>query len=45
MDQCVHKIENQLRRYKERVQNHKGDVSQGGTSSRSSDQPQPPEVT
>jgi putative sigma-54 modulation protein len=29
MDQCVHKIENQLRRYKEKVQNHKGDVSQG----------------
>ena len=33
MDQCVHKIENQLRRYKEKVQNHKGDVSQGGGSS------------
>ena len=30
MDACVHKIENQLRRYKERVQNHKGDVPQGG---------------
>ena len=30
MDQCVHKIENQLRRYKEKVQNHKGDVSQEG---------------
>jgi putative sigma-54 modulation protein len=27
MDQCVHKIEHQLRRYKEKVQNHKGDVS------------------
>jgi putative sigma-54 modulation protein len=26
MDQCVHKIENQLRKYKERVQNHKGDA-------------------
>ena len=26
MDQCVHKIENQLRRYKEKVQHHKGDV-------------------
>ena len=34
MDQCVHKIENQLRRYKEKVQNHKGDVSQGGGSPR-----------
>jgi len=31
MDQCVHKIEEQLRRYKERVQNHKGD-SHGGAS-------------
>jgi putative sigma-54 modulation protein len=31
MDACVHKIEHQLRRYKERVQNHKGDVPQGGT--------------
>ncbi len=27
MDLCVHKIENQLRRYKERVQDHKGDPS------------------
>ena len=27
MDQCVHKIEQQLRQYKERVQNHKGDPS------------------
>jgi putative sigma-54 modulation protein len=31
MDACVHKIENQLRRYKEKVQNHKGEVPQGGT--------------
>jgi ribosome hibernation promoting factor len=29
MDQCVHKIENQLRRYKERVQNHRGDPALG----------------
>ena len=29
MDACVHKIEQQLRRYKEKVQNHKGDVSHG----------------
>ncbi len=43
MDQCVHKIENQLRRYKEKVQHHKGDVSQAGGPPRSSDQPQPPE--
>ena len=30
MDACVHKIEQQLRRYKEKVQHHKGDVTQGG---------------
>ncbi len=44
MDQCVHKIENQLRRYKEKVQNHKGDVTQAGGSSRSSEQSQSPET-
>jgi putative sigma-54 modulation protein len=32
MDQCVHKIEQQLRKYKERVQNHKGDVALGGAA-------------
>ena len=26
MDRCVHKIEQQLRKYKERVQNHKGEA-------------------
>ena len=31
MDQCVHKIEQQLRRYKEKIQNHKGDIPQSGT--------------
>ena len=31
MDACVHKIENQRRRYKEKVQNHKGEVPHGGT--------------
>ena len=31
MDQCVHKIEQQLRKYKQRVQQHKGDVSLGAT--------------
>jgi putative sigma-54 modulation protein len=35
MDQCVHKIEHQLRKYKERVQNHKGEA--GATI----DQPEP----
>jgi putative sigma-54 modulation protein len=29
MDACVHKIEQQLRRYKEKVQGHKGDPSIG----------------
>lgn len=44
MDQCVHKIEQQLRRYKEKVQNHKGDASLGGTSSALlGDLPEPPE--
>jgi putative sigma-54 modulation protein len=35
MDVCVHKIEQQLRRYKEKVQNHKGDVTHAGPSPRS----------
>jgi putative sigma-54 modulation protein len=42
MDQCVHKIEQQLRKYKERVQNHKGDVTLSGAAP-SSDLPEPPE--
>jgi putative sigma-54 modulation protein len=42
MDQCVHKIEQQLRKYKERVQNHKGDVTHGGTAPESRDLPEPP---
>jgi len=29
MDLCAHKVEEQLRRYKERVQHHKGDPSAG----------------
>ena len=45
MDQCVHKIEQQLRRYKEKVQNHKGDVALGGTAPLSPDLPEPPERT
>jgi putative sigma-54 modulation protein len=43
MDQCVHKIEQQLRRYKERVQNHKGDVSHGRSIPQSPDLTEPPE--
>ena len=42
MDQCVHKIEHLLRRYKERVQNHKGDVTHEGILSRSPEPPEPP---
>jgi putative sigma-54 modulation protein len=41
MDQCLHKIETQLRRYKEKSQSHKGDVPQGGYPSRSGDQATP----
>jgi len=46
MDACVHKIEQQLRRYKEKVQNHKGDVSHGdiapeGTSFSAPELPEP----
>jgi len=43
MDRCVHKIEQQLRRYKEKVQNHKGDVTHGDLSPRSSDLSEPSE--
>jgi putative sigma-54 modulation protein len=32
MDVCAHKVEEQLRRYKERVQRHKGDLSAGDPS-------------
>ncbi len=39
MDVCVHKIEQQLRRYKEKVQNHKGDVTHAGSSPRSLETP------
>jgi putative sigma-54 modulation protein len=35
MDVCVHKIEQQLRRYKEKVQHHKGDVTHAGPFPRS----------
>ncbi len=43
MDVCVHKIEQQLRRYKEKVQHHKGDVTHDGPSHWSSDRPRSPE--
>ncbi len=32
MDLCVHKVEEQLRRYKDRVQHHKGETSSSGDS-------------
>jgi len=43
MDQCVHKIEQQLRKYKERVQHHKGDVTLGEASPAPHEFPEPPE--
>jgi putative sigma-54 modulation protein len=45
MDHCVHKIENQLRRYKEKVQDHKDATPHGGTSHRHPNLPEPPETT
>ena len=32
MDKCVHKIEQQLRKYKEKVQEHRDAIPQGGIS-------------
>jgi len=43
MDQCVHKIEHQLRKYKERVQNHKGEASIAESNPDSVDISEPPE--
>jgi putative sigma-54 modulation protein len=45
MDLCVHKIEQQLRRYKERVQHHKGDLTHGGPAPRSFEDLQTPDET
>jgi len=42
MDGCVHKVEQQLRRYKEKVQDHHGAIPQGGTSPLHPDLPEPP---
>jgi len=44
MDLCVHKIEHQLRRYKERVQHHKGEVTHGGPAPPVPEHPQAPEA-
>jgi putative sigma-54 modulation protein len=43
MDLCLHKIEHQLRKYKDRVQDHNGAIPQGGTSLLHPDLPEPPE--
>ena len=43
MDLCEHKIEQQLRKYKERVQNHKGDAALGGTPTAAPDVSTPSE--
>ena len=43
-DRCVYKLEQQLRRYKERVQDHRDAVPQGGTSPLSPDLPEPPNL-
>jgi putative sigma-54 modulation protein len=42
MDQCVHKVEEQLRRYKERVQDRRDALPHGGTSPIHPDLPEPP---
>jgi len=44
MDLCVHKIEHQLRRYKERVQHHKGDATHGSPPGWPSEHSQTPEA-
>lgn len=43
MDQCVHKVEHQIRKYKEQIQQHKGDVALADASPGSPDPPEPPE--
>jgi putative sigma-54 modulation protein len=45
MDQCVHKIEHQLRRYKERVQNHRGEKSLSDLPPALVEEPEPPSPT
>ena len=42
MDLCIHKVEQQLRRYKEKVQEHRDAVPHGGTSPTRPDLPEPP---
>ena len=42
-DLCVHKLENQLRKYKDKVQDRKNALPQGGTSPDHPDLPEPPQ--
>jgi putative sigma-54 modulation protein len=42
MDACLHKVEHQLKKYKERVQDHTGALPQGGTTPDHPDLPEPP---
>ncbi len=42
MDGCAHKVEEQLRRYKEKVQNHHGETPLRGKSPTNPDLPEPP---
>ena len=43
MDQCVHKVEQQLRKYKEQIQSHKGEESLGDIPPETADEAEPPE--
>lgn len=42
MDLCVHKIEHQLRRYKEKVQQHRGEISISDLPEVKAEAPEPP---
>ncbi len=42
VDLCVQKIESQLRRYKDKIQDHKDAMPHGGTSINRPDLPEPP---
>ncbi len=43
MDQALHKMEQQLRRYKDRLVHHHGEMPQGGTSPQHPDLPEAPD--
>ncbi len=42
-EMALHKVEEQLRRYKQKIQKHTGDLPQGGTSRTAPDLPEPPD--